>query len=225
MDGSSGICDPNPMQCVNDSDCRSNNGQYNMCMSACNPTTSIVVPPFNGADDAQDDDGSDDDQSQSDETSSNGTLALNATVSGCVFGGSEGSTSVRWKTGYAVGYIGYACLSNSTLLGDASYCGADGSLFSVSQTQLSCPEQAPYCFQCGAVTSPGSAVCSSRRFIHPTNCIPGEYVRTDLSTLDQGIDYAEKVPSAAEYSSGGLNFLLTLLLASYFGVMSVFQVC
>jgi hypothetical protein len=221
-DGSSGICDPKSIKCANDSDCSSNNGQYNMCMSACNPTTSIDVPPLNGTYYTQGDDDLDDDQSWSYYKTSNGSE--DATVSGCVFGGSQGNTSsVRWKPGYAIGYIGFACLSNSTFLGDASYCGADGSLFSVSHTQLSCPEQAPYCFQCGEVTSPGSAVCSSRRFIHPENCIPGEYIWTDLSTNDQGTNSAEKFYSAVDFSRNHYNFILTLFLASYFGVIIMFQ--
>lgn len=221
-DGSSGICDPKATKCVNDSNCSDSNSQYSMCLSSCSPNTLDNVHLANETF-YSDDDSADDDQSGVDD--SNGAVASNSTVSGCFFGGGEGNTSsVLWKPGYAVGYIGFACLSNTTFFGEASYCSADGSIFSAQHTKLSCPEQAPYCFQCGEVTTPGSAICSSRRYIYPDNCIPGEYIRTDVSIHEAGNHHANKFNSAAVLlGKNVIPYSMTMLLTSYFGVIGVFS--
>jgi len=169
-DGSSGICNPNSKNCTSDNNCI--DSLYSMCLSSCDPIIAL------GTDDSTDDDSSDDDSSDDDgsdvDDDTVSTSTTNITQNGCAVerGVSNTSTTII-KPGYTAGYIGFFCLSNSTFSGDVSYCGVDGDFVAAKSSVLSCPPQAPHCFQCGEATTPGAAVCVPNRYLYPDGCLPG----------------------------------------------------
>lgn len=79
---------------------------------------------------------------------------------------------IAYSIGELVGSVGLQCYDNNTYNGRQSFCGKDGSVY-YQETKLSCPDEAPYCFQCGN-KSYGAAKCLSYYGDSPEGCKLGE---------------------------------------------------
>jgi hypothetical protein len=78
---------------------------------------------------------------------------------------------MMFRVNQSVGSIGYQCYDKGRYAGVESFCGSDGSLFYVEKN-FTCPDYAPYCFQCGKA-GPHAAVCTSNFTAGPEVCVAG----------------------------------------------------
>lgn len=86
---------------------------------------------------------------------------------------------IVYSIGELVGSIGVQCYDNNTYIGLQSFCGKNGSVY-YQDTNLSCPDEAPYCFQCGNASN-GAAKCLSNYGDSPEGCTLGEVSTKNIS--------------------------------------------
>ncbi len=89
----------------------------------------------------------------------------NESEAGCHVG------SEMFSIGDLVGSIGFQCNGNSSYIGQQSFCGTNGSVY-YEETSFICPNEAPYCFQCGKA-SYGAAKCLTNYSANPSGCTLG----------------------------------------------------
>ena len=96
---------------------------------------------------------------------------------GCLVG------DMMFMTGQIIGSIGFQCHDASLVEGQESFCGGDGEI-NTKRKNFTCPEEAPYCFQCGEVAY-GAALCLSDSSFDEDGCVLGG---TNLSTEPSDTD-------------------------------------
>ena len=124
--------------------------------------------------------------------STNGYPAMNATVDsytnntsnselGCLVG------DIMYTPKQSIGQIGFLCQDSNVYYGKESFCGKNGSVYDVEKN-ITCPEKAPYCFQCGE-SAYGAAICLSSKTAVQDGCALGGVESSSLgSSLFGGLN-------------------------------------
>jgi hypothetical protein len=94
------------------------------------------------------------------------SLGYPKTVTGCLVNG-----DIMFSVNQSTGIVGYLCYDKSRYAGKESFCGSNGSLYYV-ENNFTCPDHAPYCFQCGAA-GPNAAICLSNFTAGSEGCVAG----------------------------------------------------
>jgi len=129
---------------------------------------------------------------------SNSLMEPSATDIGCLVGG------VMYSADQSTGSIGYLCYDDSLFFGKESFCGSDGKVFS-KEKNFTCPEESPYCFQCGE-SSRGAAICLSDASATRDGCeLGGSNSLTEPSATETGCLVGDVMFSAGQ-STGSIGF-------------------
>jgi len=109
------------------------------------------------------------------------TNKTNTSEIGCLVG------DIMYTPKQSIGQIGFLCQDSNVYYGKESFCGKNGSVYNVEKN-ITCPEKAPYCFQCGE-SAYGAALCLSNKTAVRDGCALGGVETSSLgSSLFGGLN-------------------------------------
>jgi len=109
------------------------------------------------------------------------TNNTNTSEIGCLVG------DIMYTPKQSIGQIGFLCQDSNVYYGKESFCGKNGSVYDVEKN-ITCPEKAPYCFQCGE-SAYGAAICLSNKTAVRDGCALGGVETSSLgSSLFGGLN-------------------------------------
>ena len=130
--------------------------------------------------------------------------STNESSSGCLVG------DIMFSPGQLVGSIGFLCYNNTMVGGQESFCGRNGTI-AVKDSNFTCPQEAPYCFQCGEAAY-GAAICLSNASATNDGCIIGgsNALSQSNETISDALSQSnETVASNNNFESSNQNLTIS----------------